>query len=156
MSKGQHLYNVLTTAFDRDHLLQRGKDQGVGWNEDNHEGVNWMRFSRSLTRHLSDGKEFHVDETDPGTLQHMVDHLCHIRDLHKQTMVPHVRAAMTKLQSDDQTGNHKHYMEYLSNAYNHLDANGGHVWLEKVNTLRGLNSHINKLKHRIAHTEYQN
>lgn len=148
---GKHEYKVLTGAFGRDDLLEQGKNNAVNWQEDKHEGVNWLRFSRALIDHIDQGKPFHMDDADPEMLNQMLDQYHQIRDMHKQTMVPHVRAAMSKIHSlrGDTSADP---MSYLNEAYDHLEANGGHSWAEKVRTLTNLNNHIKKLSDRIHST----
>jgi len=154
MSAGKFHYKALTNAYGKDHLLEQGRINGVDWQEHSHEGVNWMRFSGALHRHLDGGKDFHVDNTDPQTLATMLGHYKGLRDAHKQTMIPHVRAAMAKLHADGGDGS-KGPMDYLHEAYSHLEANGGHHWSEKVHSLNHLNNHISKLTDRLGGMGYK-
>lgn len=147
-------HKVLSNAFGREHLLEQGKRNGVQWQEDSHEGVNWMRFSGAVSRHMDEGKDFHIDDSDPALLNQMLTHYKLLKEMHKRTMVPHVRAAMQKLRMDSNDGS-KGDMDYLNEAYAHLDANGGHHWSEKVSGLHSLNHHINHLTERLSKMGYQ-
>jgi hypothetical protein len=55
---------------------------------------------------------------------------------------------MAKLYQDGDKS--KSPMDYLQDAYNHLDANGGAVWGEKLNTLHHLNKQIKKLSDKLT------
>ena len=142
-------HKVLTNAFSRDHLMEHGMPNGVKWEESNHEGVNWMRFSNSLNRHLQDGNDFHTDGADAQQLQQMHKQYTNLKESHKQSMIPHVRGAMKKLKMDDQSDTSKHHTEYLQDAYKHLDANGGHQWAEKVQTLNHINGKLKDIGGRL-------
>lgn len=145
---GRHHYNALTMAYPRDHLIEQGKRNGVSWEEHGHEGVNWLRFSRALHTHLDSGKEMHVDNAHPDGVRTMLNHYVHLRELHKQSMIPHIRATMSKLRSElgDAASDPNKLMQ---DAYKHLDANGGHAWAEKVSTLHQFNTQIGKLGERL-------
>lgn len=148
MALGKQQYKVLTNSFGRDYLLDQGKQNGVSWAEDKHEGKNWMRFSRALISHIDKGQPFDTDNADPDMLQQMKDQYHQLRDMHKQTMIPLLRGAMAKLHSDgDGT---KSPMDYLPEAYKHLDANGGHVWADKLMTLQHLNKQIKGISDRLG------
>jgi hypothetical protein len=149
MSKGKHEFKVLSNAYDKNSLIEQGKQNGVNWTEDKHEGKNWMRFSSALVRHLDEGNDFDIEDSNPDSLNQMKDLYHQLRDLHKQSMVPHVRAAMSKIHSE-KGDDSKHPMDYLDDAYNHLDANGGHIWAEKVRTLNHFNQQIKKLSDKIV------
>lgn len=145
---GKHHYSALTTAYPREHLLEQGKLNGIKWDEHNHEGVNWMRFSHALHHHIDSGREFYPDNAHPEGIKTMLNHYTHLRELHKQSMVPHVRAAMSKLHAErGQSSTHPN--DLIHDAYKHLDSNGGHVWTEKVATLHQLNTQIGKLSNRL-------
>ena len=143
---GIHHYKALTEAYPQEHLIEQGKLNGISWDEHNHSGINWMRFSRALTHHLDSGKEFHHDNAHPEGIKTMLSHYSQLREVHKQSMVPHVRAAMVKLHSANSS---MHPDELLSAAYKHLEANGGHAWAEKVATLHNINTQIGKLSSRL-------
>lgn len=145
---GRHQHKVLTNVYSKEHLMEQGKKNMVAWNESNHEGVNWMRFSNALANHLDNGKDFHTDDHDVQGMKKMLEHYTALKELHKQSMVPHVRAAMTKLHSES-TDTTKGLMDHVKDAYVHLDANGGHVWAEKVSTLNHINKQINHLSSRL-------
>lgn len=148
--KGINHYRVLSNAYGRKELLEMGKNNGLSWQEDNgREGVNWMRFSRALVKHLDEGKHFDTDSTDTESLQSMLDQYTQLRDMHKQTMIPHVRAGLSKLHAKGEITS-KDPMEYLPQVYDHLDANGGHIWAEKVRTLSNLNSQIKNITEKLS------
>jgi len=149
MGAGRFHHAALTNAYNREHLLENGKANGIDWQEHSHEGVNWMRFSTALHRHLDEGNEFHMDNSDPETLKMLLSNYKNIREIHKKTMIPHIRAAMAKLHSEHGDGSLSH-MDFLDKAYEHLEANGGHHWAEKVNSLVSLNRHINSLTERLT------
>ncbi len=144
MSRGKQDFLILSKANGREQLLEHAKANGVNWEEHPHEGVNWMRASKGIVRHLDAGKEFDTDKMDSQTITHMLDHYRSLRDYHKQTMVPHLRSAMSKLHSEkgDPSLNP---MDLLDEAHAHLRANGGRLWADKVSTLTHLNTQINNL-----------
>jgi len=143
----KHHYNALVSAYPRDHLMEQGKLNGITWEEHNNEGINWMRFSRSLQTHLDSGKDFYPDNAHPEGIKTMLNHYVQLRELHKQSMVPHLRAAMSKLHLE--RGNSSDTKGLLDDAYKHLEANGGHIWAEKVSTLHNINTQISKLSNRL-------
>ena len=65
-----HHYKVLTSAFSRTHLLDQGTKNGVRWEENGHEGVNWMRFSNALDKHLSANQPFPTNSNRTGPPDH--------------------------------------------------------------------------------------
>jgi len=140
-------FRVLRNTFSREHLIDHCKKNGLLWNESNDEGINWMRVNRALKNHLEADGDFHTDDVDPRLLKQMHDHYHVMRELHKKTMVPHLKATMSKLSQDD--GGSKHPMEYLDKALEHLEANGGHIWRDKLTHLVHLNNKIKGLKARI-------
>ena len=144
---GKHHYNALTEAYPKDHLMEQGKLNGIHWEEHDHPGVNWLRFSAALQRHLDSGKDFYPDNAHPEGIRTMLNHYVHLRELHKQSMVPHIRAAMSKLYMD--RGSNGNPEDLLPETYKHLEANGGHVWADKMSTLHQLNSQIAKLSDRL-------
>ena len=145
---GKHDFEVLSNAHSRDALLEHSKNNGVHWEEHSHPGVNWMRASGSLTRHLDNKKDFHTDNLDRETTMSMLDSYTRLREDHKKTMVPSLRSAMAKIHSD-KGDTHAHPMDYLDDAHKHLEANGGHVWASKVHTLKHLNTQISHLSTRL-------
>lgn len=145
---GKHQYHVLSNAYHKDHLIGQGEKNGIHWEKNDHEGVNWMRFSHALCQHLEGGNVFPIDDADPEILQDMLKQYIQLRDLHKRTMIPHIRSAMSKLHSDRNDANLRP-IDLLKEAHEHLSANGGHEWAEKVSTLTHLNSHISKLHKRL-------
>ncbi|MNW28691.1 hypothetical protein D3C74_55260 [compost metagenome] len=148
MAGGRYHHNVITGAYDREHLISQGRANGVDWQEHKNPDINWFRFSTALHRHLDKGGQYHMDTEDPETLKQMLESYKGIRDLHKKTMIPHVRSAMAKLHSEHGDGSKSH-MDFLKDSYSHLEANGGHHWSQKVSVLNGLNNHINSLTQRL-------
>ncbi|MDP4224881.1 MAG: hypothetical protein Q8910_00730 [Bacteroidota bacterium] len=128
--------------------MDKGKGNGVQWDDHNDEGVNWFRFSRALINHLDADKPFYVDDTDNDTLKNMHDHYVQLRSLHVKTMMPHVKEGLRHLQDKD-VNSHKHPNEYLPQVYQHLAENGGHHWADKVRTLVHMNNRIKVLKQRL-------
>lgn len=146
---GKHDFDVLSNTHSRESLIEHAKNNGVHWEEHHHPGVNWMRASGSLVRHLDNKKDFHTDNLDLDTAKGMLDNYSQLREHHKKTMVPHLRSAMAKIHSDK--GDPKaHPMDYLEDAHAHLEANGGKVWAEKLHTLRHLNHQVHHLSSRIS------
>jgi hypothetical protein len=147
---GKTQYKVLAQAYSRSHLLDQGKKNGVDWDEDTkNEGINWLRFSIGLIKFLDAGNDFHTDNADEASLQAMLKNYQDIMELHKKTMVPHLRAAMSKLQADKGTADSRP-MEMLQEAYKHLDQYGGSAWADKVSTLSNLNSRVKNLSARLG------
>lgn len=146
---GRYHYAVLRNAFSRQGLMDHGVSNGVQWDEDSHEGVNWMRFSRSLCRHLNDDKPFHTDNLDLDTIKKMHSHYTQLRDLHVKAMIPHVKEGLRYLQQQD-VNTHKHPNEYLPEVYKHLKENGGHHWNHKIRTLVHINSRLKALGERMT------
>jgi hypothetical protein len=146
---GIHQYRVLSGAHGREQLLEHAKANGVNWEEHSHEGVNWMRASKGIIRHIDNGKEFDTDNMDEHTVRTMLDHYNIIRDNHKQTMVPHLRSAMAKLHADkgDPSLNP---MDLIDEAHTHLKNNGGKVWADKLHTLNHLNTQIRGLNAKLV------
>jgi len=142
-------FQVLRNTFSREHLIDHCKNNGVKWAESNHEGVNWMRLNRSLKNHLDADGEFHTDNLDDNTATSMYHQYHQMRELHKKTMIPHLKATMAKLSQDE--GGGKHPSEYLHSAFKHLEANGGHIWRSKLHHIIHLNNKINELGKRIKH-----
>jgi len=145
---GVHQYAVLRGALSREGLLDRGKQNGVLWDESSHEGVNWLRYSHALVSHLDADKPFHTDDVDLNTLKQMHNHYTQLRKLHIKTMIPHVKDALKHLQDKD-VNTHKHPNEYLSEVYQHLNENGGHHWADKSRALNHMNTRIKYLGNRI-------
>lgn len=145
---GKQHHQVLSGAHSRDHLMEHAKNSGVNWEEHSHEGVNWMRASKGMVNHVNNGKKIDTDQMDDKSVQSMLDHYTVIRDHHKKSMVPHLRSAMAKLHAEkgDPSLNP---MDLLDDAHEHLKANGGEVWAEKLHTLNHINGQIKKLSTRI-------
>jgi len=145
----KHHFNVLRNSYGMKELMEHGKKSGVKWEEHKDEGVNWFRFSNALSRHLENGGDVSLDDTDRDTLVKMFNHYSQLLELHKKGMVPHVRAAMSKIKSEDTTTGKSH-MDYLNAAYQHLDANGGPEWAEKVSTLRHIHGQLASLSGKLS------
>lgn len=154
MGAGKYHHTALTNAYSKDSLLEHGRSNGIDWQEHTDSDINWLRFSTALGRHLDKGNEFHMDNADPEVLKQMLGQYKALRDTHKQTMIPHVRAAMAKLHAEHGDGSKSH-MDFLQDSYDHLEANGGHHWSEKVNVLSSLNKHINKITERLTSMGHQ-
>jgi hypothetical protein len=146
---GKHQYEVLTGSHHRDDILTHAKSNGVGWDEDNHEGVNWMRASSAIINHIDRGRSFHVDNLDFNTANKMMSHYTKLREDHKSTMIPHLRSAMSKLHAEKGDANTSP-MDLIDEAHDHLRENGGQVWSDKLHTLNHLNTQIRHLSTRMA------
>lgn len=153
MTHGRYQHRVLANAYGRRHLIEQGKKNNIPWEESSHDGVNWMRFSGATINHINQGRDFHMEDSDPTLLRNMIVHLTKMKEMHKQTMVPHVRAALHKLHENGGDPN-KNPMDYLPEAYAHLEANGGHHWAEKIHTLNSLNAHISRMTKKVKDLGY--
>lgn len=143
-----HHHRVLSDLYTREHLMERGKENGLQWEDHPHEGVNWMRFTNALKGHLQEDGHFHTGETDVESLERMKHHYGEIKKLHRKQMAEHIKQVMTKLHMENEDPN-KRPEDFLDEAHSHLEANGGHLWSENVRTLHNLNHHIGQLEHRI-------
>lgn len=141
MSHGKYQHAVLANAYSRSHLMEQTRKNNIPWEESGHEGVDWMRASGAVVNHLNQGRDFHMEDTEPEKMRQVLSHYTKMRELHKETMIPHVKAALQKLHQDGGDP-HKNPMDYLEQVYAHLDQNGGHYWAEKVHVLTSLNRHI--------------
>lgn len=146
---GKIHHKVLSSNFHRSDIIEHAKKNGVQWEQDSHEGVNWMRVSHAIVNHVNEGKDFHTDHVDSDTHQKMLEHYTSLRDLHKKDMIPHIRSTVAKLYSESPNKQLSN-QELVDMAHEHLDANGGHVWAEKMHTLRHLNTHIENLKNKLG------
>lgn len=152
MDKGKYQYDSLVSTYSREFLMSTGKDQGIMWKEDKDDSINWFRFSQALMGFLRDGQQLDLDNVDEDTAQQMLDHYTGIRDLHKQSMIPHLRDAMSKMYSE--AGNSgKSPSDYVSQAYEHLENKGGRVWANKMDVLNHINGQISKLQAKIPKAE---
>lgn len=145
---GQAQYGVLVSAYSRNHLLDQGRKNGVTWDEDNDEGINWLRFSMALVKFLNEGNAFYTDDADEETLNRLLESYSQIREIQKKLMIPHLRAAMSKISSE--RGTDVEPMEVLQEAYELLDRCGGTVWADKVQNLVGINKNIANLNTRLG------
>lgn len=141
-------YKVLCNAYSKDFLVEQGNKNGVYWEESDNPGVNWMRFSHALCKHLDEGKEFDMDDGDSQSLQEMLDYYTKLKDMHKKTMIPLVRSAMSKLYAEKNDANLRP-IDLVKEAQQHLDANGGVVWSNKVSTLANLNAQIKSINNKL-------
>lgn len=146
---GHMKYKVLTSAYSREHLIDQGTKNGINWDESKDDGVNWLRFSKALQSFLDANNDFYNDDADKATLTALLRSYTQIRELLKKTMIPHLRAAMSKLVSDDPTSIN-HPMEYLPEAYKLLDRTGGISWSHKINSLKHTNDQIKHLNKRLG------
>lgn len=144
MNKGFTSFRVLSNTHSRDHLMEHAKNNNIEWEPHHHEGVNWMRASRAIKNHIASGKDFETDPLDKETAQTMLDHYKVLREHHKETMIPHLRSAMSKIHADRGTPGSTP-MDYLDEAHSHLKNSGNGVWAEKLNTLSHFNTQIAKL-----------
>lgn len=134
--------------------MEQGTKNGIIWEESNNTGVNWMRFSHALCKFLEEGNEFDVDDSDPQSLQEMLEYYTKLRDMHKKTMIPLVRSTMTKLYSERGDSNLRP-IDLVKEAQKHLDANGGTGWSKKVSTLSSINAQIKAINNKLS-TNTQN
>lgn len=141
-------YKILTSSYSRSHLLDQGKKNGVSWEEDKNEGINWLRFSVALIKYLNDGNEFYTDDADEETLNKLLECYNQIKEIQKKLMIPHLRAAMSKISSE--RGTDVAPMDVLNDAYKLLDQSGGKVWSDKVQSLVSINQAISGLNSRLG------
>lgn len=141
-------YSVLTSAYSRSHLIDQGKKNGITWDEDNNDGINWLRFSMALIKYLNEGNVFYTDDADEGTLNKLLQAYTQIREIQKKLMIPHLRAAMSKISAD--RGTDVEPMEVLEDAYKLLDQHGGTVWADKIQNLVNINKNIANLNIRLG------
>lgn len=146
--KGVIQHSILTNAYSRSHLIDQGKKNGIHWEEDRNDGINWLRFSIALVKYLDSGNEFHTDDADEETLNTMLQSYSQIRELQKKLMMPHLRAAMSKLASEK--GADVAPMDMLEDAYKLLDQSGGKAWADKVQCLVSINQAIANLNTRLG------
>lgn len=144
---GKQHYEILRNAHSRSHLIEHAKFNGILWKEAPHEGVNWLRASRSIIDYLDDNSEFLLEDLDIDTASSMLDLYNQLRELHKKTMYPHLRSAMNKIDSENRDSS-KSNTELLNEAHSHVDKHGGWIWREKVDVLNTLNRQISYLEGR--------
>lgn len=144
MSYGKLQHRVLSHAYSRSHIIEQTRKNSIPWEESGHEGVDWMRASGAVVNHLNQGRDFHLEDTEPEKMRQVLSHYTTMKEMHKETMIPHVKAALGKLHQDGGDPS-KNPIDYLPQVYAHLDQNGGHHWAEKVHTLHSLNRHIANL-----------
>ncbi|AYP68561.1 hypothetical protein EalM132_00047 [Exiguobacterium phage vB_EalM-132] len=142
---GRLHHRVIANNFHRSDVIDHAKRNGVQWETNNHEGVNWMRASTAIVHHINNGGDFHTEHTDVETAKKMLHHYESLRELHKKDMVPHIRSTVAKLYHES-ADKHIPNEELVDKAHEHLEANGGHIWSAKMHTLRHLNTSINKLR----------
>lgn len=149
LNKGITDFKVLSTAHDRNHLLEHAEKNGISWDKHGHEGVNWLRASRAISTHLNNGNELDMDDMSKESAQLMLDHYKVLRDHHKQTMIPHLRSVMSKLHSES-NGESSSPLDHLDAAHQILNNPANGVWKEKVSTLSHFNTQIAKLQSKIS------
>jgi len=59
--------NELRDTLGKDKVIELAKKQGISWKEDKHPGINWMRASMSIQKHLKEGKSWQeiIDKQEP-------------------------------------------------------------------------------------------
>lgn len=146
---GMAQYSVLTTAYSRSHLIDQGMKNGITWDEEkSNEGINWLRFSLALVKYLNEGNVFYTDDADDETLNKLLQAYTQIREIQKKLMIPHLRAAMSKISSEK--GTDVSPMDVLDEAYELLDQYGGTAWSDKVQSLSSVNRCIANLNVRLG------
>lgn len=139
-------YKVLATTHSREALLNYAEQNGVEWEESNHEGVNWMRASASIVKHLDNKKEFFTDNLTPELIQSLTEMYTKLKEVHQTSMIPTLRSAMQKLKEEADPATHP--MDTLEDAHVHLAANGGATWADKIFVLRTINTQLAYLESR--------
>lgn len=139
-------YQVLSNTHSRESLLNYAQQNGIQWDEDNHEGVNWLRASSAIVRHLENKKEFITDNLTPALIEELHQKYTELSEIHRRTMIPHLRSAMQKLKEEGDGASQD--MDMLEEAHIHLAANGGAVWADKLFMLRAINSQLEYLEKR--------
>lgn len=148
MELGLRDYRVLANTHSREALLNYMTQNGIQWEESNNEPVNWLRASMSLARHLDGKGEFITDNLTPELIQDLTQRYTELLEVHKKSMLPHIRSAMQKLREEgDGT---EQDMDLLQEAHVHLAKYGGATWADKIHTLRVLNTNLDYLEKRAS------
>lgn len=148
MSKEKNEFDTLVNAYSPDFLMEQGKAQGIQWNEDSKKEINWFRFCQALMGFLKGGSHLDLSGIDEDTAGQMLDHYTQLRELHKQSMIPHLRDAMSKLYAEASDPS-KTPEDYIQGAYEHLENKGGRAWADKISTLTHLNTQIGLLQSKV-------
>lgn len=51
----QSLAEMLSSGTSRVDIMTAAKEQGISWKENDHEGINWMRASMAIQKHMDNG-----------------------------------------------------------------------------------------------------
>ena len=51
----QSLAEMLSSGTSRVDIMAAAKEQGISWKENDHEGINWMRASIAIQKHMDNG-----------------------------------------------------------------------------------------------------
>lgn len=51
----QSLAEMLSSGTSRVDIMAAAKEQGISWKENDHEGINWMRASMAIQKHMNEG-----------------------------------------------------------------------------------------------------
>lgn len=67
----QSLAEMLSSGTSRVDIMAAAKEQGISWKENDHEGINWMRASMAIQKHMNEGgsAQFQGKMTDKATEQ---------------------------------------------------------------------------------------
>lgn len=66
----QSLAEMLSSGTSRVDIMAAAKEQGISWKENDHEGINWMRASMAIQKHMNEGGTQSQDKiTDKATEQ---------------------------------------------------------------------------------------
>lgn len=69
----QSLAEMLSSGTSRVDIMAAAKEQGISWKENDHEGINWMRASMAIQKHMNEGgstqSQDKINDTDKTTEQ---------------------------------------------------------------------------------------
>lgn len=72
-SAKQSLAEMLSSGTSRVDIMAAAKEQGISWKENDHEGINWMRASMAIQKHMNEGgstqSQDKINDTDKTTEQ---------------------------------------------------------------------------------------
>lgn len=57
------IVSFLNSGVSRNHLMSAAKEAGITWKENENEGINWMRASMAIQKHVSEASSAHSQTT---------------------------------------------------------------------------------------------
>lgn len=58
------LSQMLASGKSRQDIMSAAKSAGITWKENDHEGINWMRASMAIQKHMNESKSVSIDFTN--------------------------------------------------------------------------------------------